>query len=186
VDAKIGDKRAIIAYSNFRPAGEKAADLPPRPRPASSDRSSTAGIRWTRPPRRTGASKPATRRATSSRCEARTAARAAIGVPSRSARGHPAIPVFVVLDADLRELGALVERPARTTAEMVAETRRFQQDRADLAGVRRAVERMPDETRAMLQHHISAWRDGQHDWWTRYLLEDLAVVANRDDRWPAA
>jgi hypothetical protein len=107
-------------------------------------------------------------------------------VPSRSARGHPAIPVFVVLDADLRELGALVERPARTTAEMVAETRRFQQDRADLAGVRRAVERMPDETRAMLQHHISAWRDGQHDWWTRYLLEDLAVVANRDDRWPAA
>jgi hypothetical protein len=55
-------------------------------------------------------------------------------VPSRSARGHPAIPVFVVLDADLRELGALVERPARTTAEMVAETRRFQQDRADLAG----------------------------------------------------
>ncbi|MDF3043066.1 MAG: hypothetical protein K0Q71_5772, partial [Thermomicrobiales bacterium] len=127
-----------------------------------------------------------TRRATSSRCEARTAARAAIGVPSRSARGHPAIPVFVVLDADLRELGALVERPARTTAEMVAETRRFQQDRADLAGVRRAVERMPDETRAMLQHHISAWRDGQHDWWTRYLLEDLAVVANRDDRWPAA
>ena len=27
MDAKIGDKRAIIAYSNFRPAGEKAADL---------------------------------------------------------------------------------------------------------------------------------------------------------------
>ncbi|MCE3248905.1 MAG: hypothetical protein K0R41_2730 [Geminicoccaceae bacterium] len=75
---------------------------------------------------------------------------------------------------------------ARTTAEMVAETRRFQQERADLAAVRRAVERMPDDTRAMLQHHISAWRDGQHDWWTRYLLEDLAVVANRDDRWPAA
>jgi hypothetical protein len=48
------------------------------------------------------------------------------------------------------------------------------------------VERMPDETRAMLQHHISAWRDGQHDWWTRYLLEDLPVVASRDDRWPAA
>jgi Thioredoxin len=103
-----------------------------------------------------------------------------------TARGHPAIPVFVALGADLRELGALVERPARATAEMAAETRRFQQEHADLAGIRRTVERMPEETRAMVQQHIAAWRDGQHDRWARYLLEDLAAIAERDDRRPVA
>src|SRR3712207_3024971 len=35
--------------------------------------------------------------------------------------GHPAIPVFLMLDAGFRELGALVERPARITSEMTAE-----------------------------------------------------------------
>jgi hypothetical protein len=96
--------------------------------------------------------------------------------------GYPAIPVFVVLGADLRELGALVERPARATAELAAETRRFQQEHADLPGVRRTVERMPDETRAMLKQHITAWRDGQHDRWTRYLLEDLAAIADGEEQ----
>ena len=99
-------------------------------------------------------------------------------------RGHPAIPVFVVLDWGLRELGALVERPGRVTAEMAAETRRFQREHAELAGIQRTVERMPGETRAVLQQHIAAWRDGQHDRWTRYLLEDLAAIADRDDRRP--
>jgi hypothetical protein len=95
--------------------------------------------------------------------------------------GYPAIPVFVVLGADLRELGALVERPARATAELAAETRRFQREHADLPGVRRAVERMPEETRAVLKEHIAAWRDGQHDRWTRYLLEDLAAIAAAEE-----
>ena len=96
--------------------------------------------------------------------------------------GYPAIPVFVVLGADLRQLGALVERPARATAEQTAETRRFQQQHAELAGVRRTVERMPDETRVLLKEHIGEWRDGQHDRWTRYLLEDLAAIANGEER----
>ena len=103
-----------------------------------------------------------------------------------TARGHPAIPVFVVLDADLRELGALVERPARATAELAAETRRFQQEHPDLAGVRRTLERMPDETRAALNQHVAAWRDVQHDRWTRYLLEDLAAIVDGEDRRSAA
>ncbi len=95
-----------------------------------------------------------------------------------AANGYPAIPVFVVLDEDLRELGALVERPTRATAEMAAEARRFQAQHAELPGIRRTVERMPEETRAMLKRHIEGWRDGQHDRWTRYLLEDLAAIAD--------
>ena len=93
-----------------------------------------------------------------------------------TAGGHPAIPVFVVLDEGLRELGALVERPPRATAEMAAEARRFQREHADLPGIRRTLEPMPDGTRAAVKQHINAWRDGQHDRWTRYLLEDLAAI----------
>ena len=99
-----------------------------------------------------------------------------------TARGHPAIPIFVVLDSDLCELGALVERPARATAEMAAETRRFQQEHGDLAGVRRTLERMPEETRAMLKRYSDGWRDAQHERWTRYLLEDLAAIVGGEDR----
>ena len=94
-----------------------------------------------------------------------------------TAGGYPAVPVFVVLDEDLRELAALTERPARATAEMAAETRRFQGERADLPGIRRTLERMPDDTRAALKRHIAAWRDEQHDRGTRYLLEDLAAIS---------
>ena len=90
--------------------------------------------------------------------------------------GHPAIPVFVVLDEGLREVGALVERPGRATAEMAAEARRFQREHADLPGIRRTLERMPDGTRATVKRHIAAWRDAQHDRWTRYLLEDLLTI----------
>ena len=99
-----------------------------------------------------------------------------------TAGGYPAIPVFVVLDRDGHELGALVERPARVTAEMAAETRRFQREHAELPGIRRTLERMPDDTRAAVKQHIAAWRDGQHDRWARYLLEDLAAIADGQDR----
>lgn len=99
-----------------------------------------------------------------------------------TARGHPAIPVFVVFDSGLRELGALVERPARATAEIAAETRRFQREHANLPGMRRTLERMPNETRGMLEQHIAAWRVEQHDRWTRYLLDDLAAISEGQGR----
>ncbi len=91
--------------------------------------------------------------------------------------GHPAIPVFILLDDQLDELGALVERPPRVTAEMIAETRRFQDAHPDLRGIRRSYDRMPEETRAVVKQHIAGWRDTQHELWTCCLLDDLAAIA---------
>ena len=65
---------------------------------------------------------------------------------------------------------------------MAAETRRFQKEHANLAGVNRTLERMPEETKAMLKQHIAAWRDGEHDRWARYLFEDLAAIVDGEDR----
>lgn len=100
--------------------------------------------------------------------------------PELSARyltaGHPAIPVFILVDAQFREIDALVERPVRVTVEMAAEIRRFQQAHPDLPGIQRALDRMPDETRAAVKQHIATWREGEFDRWTGYLLDDLVTL----------
>lgn len=93
-----------------------------------------------------------------------------------NAAGHPAIPVFIVLDEDGREVGALVERPARVTTEMLAELRRFQVEHPELEGIARTLERMPEETRAAVKDHLSTWRDEQHERWVAYLIESLSAI----------
>ncbi len=90
--------------------------------------------------------------------------------------GHPAIPTFILMNDRFNELGALIERPRRVTADMIDETRRFQEANPTLPGIRRNVDRMPDETQAQLKQHIATWRDSQHDLWAGYLLEDLLAV----------
>lgn len=92
------------------------------------------------------------------------------------ADGYLAIPVIIVMDRDGELIGSLVERPARATEEITAETRRFQQANPDLPGINRALDRMPEETRAAVKANIAEWRWGQQDRFARYLLEDLAVL----------
>ncbi|MBX6752641.1 MAG: thioredoxin family protein [Thermorudis peleae] len=91
--------------------------------------------------------------------------------------GYQPIPVFILLDAEFQELGALLERPERATQEMTEETRRFLAEHPDLPGANRMIDRMPEETRQAVKAHIAAWRDEQFDRWTRYLIEDLAEIA---------
>jgi hypothetical protein len=91
--------------------------------------------------------------------------------------GYPAIPVFIVLDAELRERGALIERPAGMTADMAAETRRFQQAHPELPGINRTLERMPDETRAAVKQHIAAWRTSRQAAWAAHFFDELARLA---------
>jgi hypothetical protein len=93
--------------------------------------------------------------------------------------GHPAIPVFILLDGHGRELGALVERPARMTADTIAEARRFQAAHPNLPGIQRAIDRMPEETQALLKQHLAAWRDERFERWAGYLLDDLAGLVER-------
>jgi hypothetical protein len=96
--------------------------------------------------------------------------------------GHPAIPVFILIDNEGHELGALVERPSRMTQEITAEIHRFQQAHPDLPGIRRSLDRMPEPTRDAVKQHIATWRDDQLARWADYVLEDLAVIAARKQR----
>ncbi|HET7035149.1 MAG TPA: thioredoxin family protein [Thermomicrobiaceae bacterium] len=93
--------------------------------------------------------------------------------------GYNAIPIFILFDEDARELGALVERPARVTAEMAEETRRFQQEHPELPGIRRNVDHMPDETKALVKANNARWRVDKLERWVPYLFDDLAAIAER-------
>ena len=90
--------------------------------------------------------------------------------------GYQAIPVFIVLDSEMQELGALIERPERATAEIMEEQKRFLAAHPELPGGNRAFDRMPEETRQAIKQHIAGWREEQFDRWTRYLMEDLAEI----------
>ena len=92
--------------------------------------------------------------------------------------GHPAIPVFIVLNEHEQEPGALIERPARVTNEITEEIRRFQQAHPELPGNQRTLDRMPEESRAAVKQHIATWRDDQSARWAEYLLEDLAAIVD--------
>ncbi|HEU5424562.1 MAG TPA: thioredoxin family protein [Nitrolancea sp.] len=93
--------------------------------------------------------------------------------------GYNAIPIFILMDADLRELGSLVERPGRVTAEMAEETRRFAQDHPELPGIRRNVDHMPEETKALVKGNNARWRVDMLERWVPYLFDDLATIAER-------
>ena len=45
---------------------------------------------------------------------------------------------------------------------------------------------VPEADESEMKQHIAAWRDGQHERWTRYLLEDLAAIVGGEDRRSAA
>lgn len=94
------------------------------------------------------------------------------------ADGYQAIPIFILLDGSGQELGSLIERPARATEEMAAETRRFQREHPDLPGINRSFDRMPEETRAAVKEHSREWRQGRQDEFGRYLLEDLVAIVH--------
>jgi thioredoxin-like negative regulator of GroEL len=90
--------------------------------------------------------------------------------------GYQAIPVIVVFDEDGNELGALVERPEEASKEMAEETRRFQEQNPDLDGIKRNVDRMPEETKAKVKAHNREWRLTQQDRFAEHLLNELREI----------
>ncbi|MCX7624180.1 MAG: thioredoxin family protein [Thermomicrobium sp.] len=91
--------------------------------------------------------------------------------------GSQAIPTFVVLDADLQELGVLIERPARADEELREALAAFAREHPELAGVDRPWAEIPPEPRLAVRAFLHGWRAQQFDRWTRYLFEDLAEIA---------
>ena len=91
--------------------------------------------------------------------------------------GSQAIPTFVLLDAEMQELGYLVERPERATQELREALAEFAAQHPELEGVTRPWSEMPAKTRMAVRTFLEEWRDRQFDRWTRYFFEDLAEIA---------
>lgn len=89
---------------------------------------------------------------------------------------YHSIPVFVLYDADWNELGHFIERPAAVTAQMATETRRFAQENAQLEGINRSYENMPDETRQAVRANSSSFRWGNMDAWNRIFVDELKAL----------
>lgn len=90
--------------------------------------------------------------------------------------GYQPIPVFILLDAEGNELGALIERPARMYDDMAAETRRFAQENAHLEGINRNYKQMPQETLAAVMANMEAFRAAHSERYLAMLWEDLAAI----------
>lgn len=102
--------------------------------------------------------------------------------PDLSARyrrpdGSQAIPTFVLLDSDLQELGVLIERPERATAELRQALAEFARQHPELEGCDHPFAEMPPQTRLAVRTFTREWRERQFERWIRYLFEDLAEIA---------
>lgn len=96
--------------------------------------------------------------------------------------GYQAIPIFVLFDEEMNEIGVMVERPAQVSAEIAAETRRFAQANPHLDGVNRNIDRMPEETKRLVKANNSAWRVAMFDRWQPYFFDELGALVGSGSR----
>jgi hypothetical protein len=89
---------------------------------------------------------------------------------------HRSIPVFIYFDQDMGEIGHLIERPARATAEMRAARERYITEHPDNAELRAPTDQQSEETRALLLQVGRDVRSQRGDVWAGYLLEDLHAL----------
>lgn len=94
----------------------------------------------------------------------------------KNSQGHQPIPVIIVFDADGNELGHVLERPEQASVEMAEETRKFQDANPELDGIKRNINRMPEETQKQVKAHSRRWRMTQQDRFTDLLLEEVRSI----------
>jgi hypothetical protein len=92
--------------------------------------------------------------------------------------GYNAIPVIIIFDGDGNELGSIVERPEQASAEMAEETRKFQEANPDLDGIKRNIDKMPEDTKEAVKTHSRKWRMTQQDRFTDLLLIELREIVD--------
>jgi hypothetical protein len=92
---------------------------------------------------------------------------------------YRSIPTFVFYDAQWKELGHYIERPAQVTQEMAQETRRFAAEHPELEGATRSYQNMPDETRKLVSQNSARYRWAHMLEWDRIFLDEVrALVVN--------
>jgi thiol-disulfide isomerase/thioredoxin len=90
--------------------------------------------------------------------------------------GYNAIPVIIIFDSEGNELGSIVERPAQASKEMAEETRKFQEANSDLEGIKRNIDKMPEETQEKVKAHSRRWRMTQQDRFADLMLEEVREI----------
>lgn len=86
---------------------------------------------------------------------------------------YRSIPVFVFFDQDMREIGYLIERPARATAEMRAARERYVAEHPENPELAVPTEQQSEETRALLVQVGRDVRSARGAIWASWLLEDI-------------
>jgi thiol-disulfide isomerase/thioredoxin len=86
------------------------------------------------------------------------------------------IPVIVFIDSDWNELGHFIERPAAATQQMAQESARFQRENADLEGVTRSYDNMPDETRQKVRANAARFRWDNFDAWNGLFFDEARQI----------
>jgi thiol-disulfide isomerase/thioredoxin len=100
--------------------------------------------------------------------------------------GYNAIPIIIVFDGEGNELGEIVERPEQASKEMAEETRKFQEANPDLEGIKRNIDRMPEETQEKVKAHSRRWRMTQQDRFTDHMLNELRDIVQSEQGEKAA
>ena len=89
---------------------------------------------------------------------------------------YRSIPVLVFFDQDMREIGHLIERPARATAEMRAARERYIAEHPENHELSMPTDQQSEETHALLAQVGRDVRSQRTAIWTRYLLEDIHAL----------
>lgn len=100
--------------------------------------------------------------------------------------GYQAIPVIIAFDEDGNELGSLIERPEQASKEMAEETRKFQEANPEMDGIKRNIDKMPEETKEAVKTHNRKWRMTQQDRFADLLLHELREIIESDRKVNAA
>lgn len=86
---------------------------------------------------------------------------------------YRSIPVLVFFDQNMREIGHIIERPVRATAEMRQARERYIAEHPENPELAAPSDQQTEETRALLIQVGRDVRSQRTAVWTRYLLEDI-------------
>lgn len=86
---------------------------------------------------------------------------------------YRSVPVFVFFDAEMRELGHFIERPAQATAEMQAATAALVAAHPETPDLGGTFDTMSDAAKKLLGKSLRELRQQRGDAWTAMLLDDI-------------
>jgi hypothetical protein len=86
------------------------------------------------------------------------------------------IPVMILYDKGWNELGHFTERPAAARQAMAEESARFARENAQLEGVNRTYDKMPDETRNAVRANSANFRWSNFDAWNKLFVDELKSI----------